>query len=224
MSWSEKVVVFDLDGTLVDTAPDLHAALRYAFASESLESVDLPTVRSAIGHGARAMIQRSADITGTAVSETLLDTLHAKFLEYYQTHIADLSKPFDGIIETLELCRDRQASIAVCTNKTQRLAEQLLTEIGLSEFFSVIVGADRTSDKKPSPTHLRETISLVQGRDQNAVMIGDSSSDGLSAQAAGIPFIFMTYGYPDHQTDALRPFATLSSARDLPAAIQHCFS
>lgn len=224
MNWDEKCVIFDLDGTLVDTAPDLHASLAYAFARRELPSVDLATVRSAIGHGAIAMIRKSAAETGTTLSDDLLKELHHDFLDYYVRHIADHSRPFPGITDTLNFCADKGAKIAICTNKTQSLAEELLTELGLTDRFDAIMGADRTSDKKPSPTHIRETISLVGGRILQAVMIGDSSTDARAAKAAGIPFVFMTYGYPDAEIDTLQPDLSLSSARDLPAAILNIFS
>lgn len=224
MNWSEKTIVFDLDGTLIDTAPDLHAALSYAYSRRNMEHADLSAIRSVIGHGARAMISRSADLTNTELPPSLLDDLHHDFLEYYVRHIVDHSKPFPGITDTLDIALDNGARLAVCTNKTQDLAERSLTEIGLRDKFIAVLGADRASEKKPSANHLKETISLADGNVDHAVMIGDSSTDGLSAKAAGIPFIFMTYGYPDDQMNDLKPFMTLGSAKDLPAAIQKCFS
>ncbi len=224
MPWSKNTIIFDLDGTLIDTAPDLHAALTHAFESKGLTAIDLPTVRSSIGHGARAMIETSANVTGISLTDTLLDELHKTFLDYYTSHIADHSAPFPGILDSLDVCEVRGATLAVCTNKTQHLAEQVLESLGLIDRFRAIVGADRTSEKKPSATHLLETLSLVGGQLDQAVMIGDSSTDGFAAQAAGMPFIFMTYGYPDDKTSELKPFKSLGSAEDLPAAIHECFS
>ncbi len=224
MPWTGKTIVFDLDGTLVDTAPDLHAALQYAYQCFDLDAIDLPTVRSTIGHGARAMIMKSAEIKKIDLTEPRLDELHRAFLEYYTKNMTVHSKMFDGMEEVLDLCLKSGATLAVCTNKTQSLAEQVLQELGQSHKFSAILGADKTSEKKPSPTHIRETVSLASGTMDTAVMIGDSSSDGLSAFAADIPFVFMTYGYPDDKIADLKPDAILDSAGEIPAALNQIFS
>ena len=224
MLWSEKTVVFDMDGTLVDTAPDLHAALCHAFSTQGMEAIDLPTLRSTIGHGARAMIEKSAAELKIELTANQLETLHLAFLDYYRANMTVHTRLFDGMDETLNFCLERDAKMAICTNKTQALAEQVLSELNLSDKFVAVLGADKTSEKKPSAVHLKETVSLAKGKIDQAVMIGDSSSDGLSAQAADMPFIFMTYGYPDAQVDQLKPFAKLDTAKDLPAAIQKCFS
>mgnify|MGYP001164114808 FL=1 len=222
--WHDKTVLFDLDGTLIDTAPDLHASLCYAFDKEGLAAVDLPTVRSAIGHGARAMIQQSADRSSTALSTALLDQLHQHFLDYYVEHIADHSKPFDGIIETLDVLKERQAKIAVCTNKTQILAERLLGDISMADYFDVIVGADRASEKKPSAKHIIETVELANGRIDDAVMIGDSSTDAKAAAASSVPFIYMTYGYPDAVLGDMNIPHKLDTARNILAVLEDIFS
>lgn len=224
MIWSGKTIVFDLDGTLVDTAPDLHAALTHAYSTIGLEAIDLHTVRSTIGHGARAMILKSAEIKQIVLEQDRIDQLHRAFLDYYTANMTVHSVLFPGMKDSLSACLDNRAILSVCTNKTQLLAEQVLEELGIRDMFSSVVGADRASEKKPSPLHLQETISLAGGTAQNAVMIGDSSSDGLSAAAAGIPFILMTYGYPDEQVGILKPEFVLDNAGKLPEAIHTLFS
>lgn len=224
VNWKEKTIVFDLDGTLIDTAPDLHAALSYAYSRKGMDVIGLDELRDTIGNGARAMILKSASILEIDLSEDLLDQLHVDFLKYYTHHIADYSRPFPGMTDTLDFLEDNGAILAVCTNKTQALAEQSLTEIGLRKRFAAVLGGDRASEAKPSPKHIEETVTMAGGHLDQSVMIGDSSSDGLSAKAAGIPFILMTYGYPDDKVSGLTPAASLSSAKDLPAAIQWCFS
>lgn len=224
MSWSNKTVVFDLDGTLVDTAPDLHASLVHSFESFGLEAVDLPTIRPFIGHGARAMITNSAELSGLELTDETIASLHKIFLDYYVAHIADHSRPFDGIIDCLEYCQERNARLSVATNKTQVLAEEVLTSLDLAKYFHSVVGADRASEKKPSPAHIKEAVGLADGLLGNSVMIGDSSTDGFAAQSARIPFVLMAYGYLDDRLNEVDCAFTLSSATDLPAALEALFS
>lgn len=225
MNCTDIVVLFDLDGTLVDTAPDLHAALVYSFQSQNLEAIDLATVRSAIGHGAKAMIKRSAELSGHELAPDQLDEMLEQFLEYYRSNICRDSAPFDGITQTLEFCRTQKWKIAVCTNKTQALADQLLSELKLTHYFDAIVGADSVTEKKPSARHVVETIMKAGGsQESKSLLVGDSSTDGRAAEAAGIPFILMTYGYPDGDLSSLSMVYSLETARDLPAALSAALS
>lgn len=224
MDWSEKTIVFDLDGTLIDSAPDLHAALVHCFSEKNLPAGSLDDIRGIIGQGAKAMITLSASLNDIDLNDEFLADLHKSFLDYYVGNIANLSRPYPGIMEALDHAESRGARLAVCTNKTQTLAERALIEIGLFDRFASVLGADKASSKKPSPAHLEECVSLAGGKIEGAIMVGDSSPDGLSAEAAGIPFIFMTYGYADEASKLLSPAASLESAWDLPAAIQRCFN
>ena len=224
MSWQDKTIVFDLDGTLVDTAPDLHAALVHSFEIAGLEAVSLTTVRDAIGHGARAMIEFSANAKGYVLTETQLTEMHQNFLTHYIAHIADCSRPFDGIIECLDFCDAKNARLAVCTNKTQALAVEVLTTLGMFDRFHSIVGADAASEKKPSAAHIIEAVQLAGGELKGAVMVGDSSTDGFAAKAAGIPFFLMSYGYLDSRISEVPVAARLDRAFELPAALERLFS
>ena len=224
MPWSNKTVVFDLDGTLVDTAPDLHASLAHCYGEIGLRTVDLPTIRHCIGHGAKAMILKSAEYCGYDLPEATVETLFRSFLDYYIAHIADLSQPFDGIVECLDYCKARGAKLSVCTNKTQILAEEVLNALDLAKYFDSVVGADKASIKKPSPQHIKEAVGLADGLLESSVMIGDSSTDGFAAQSARIPFVLMSYGYLDDRLNEVDCAYTLSSARDLPAALEGLFS
>lgn len=224
MSWNGKTIVFDLDGTLVDTAPDLHAALQHCFEDAGLEAVDLETVRHAIGHGAKVMIETSARLKSITLSDDDVTALHKTFLEYYVGNISVLSTPFPGIIECLKMCRDNGAYLAVCTNKTQALAEQVLDELGLAPYFHAVIGADKASEKKPSPAHLYESILLAGGTPAEAVLVGDSTTDARSAAAANIPFILMTYGYTDDEVFRQPMASKLDRAGQIIPALQSIFS
>lgn len=224
MDWSDKTIVFDLDGTLIDSAPDLHAALAHCFSERDFPFADLEQIRGIIGQGAKAMIAQSANLHSIPLNDDLLTDLHSSFLDYYVQNIANLSRPYPGIPETLDHAVRNSARLAVCTNKTQALAERVLQELRLIDIFAAVLGADKTTEKKPSPIHLQESIVLAGGKMEKAVMVGDSSPDGLSAEAAGIPFIFMTYGYADDASKALSPAASLDTAWELPAAIQKCLN
>ena len=222
--WNRKTIVFDLDGTLVDTAPDLHAALQHCFEDAGLEAVDLATVRHAIGHGAKVMIETSARLKSISLPETDVTALHKKFLDYYIGNISVLSQPFPGIIECLKTCRNNNAFLSVCTNKTQALAEQVLDELGLAPYFHAVLGADKASEKKPSPAHLNESILLAGGTPAKAVLVGDSTTDARSAAAAEIPFILMTYGYTDDEVFRQPRATKLDSAGQIIPALQSIFS
>jgi phosphoglycolate phosphatase len=220
MKPSSDIVLFDLDGTLVDTAPDLHAALIHCFKKQGLQAVDLSTVRSAIGHGAKAMIRKTAEELRHTLTEPQLDEMFDVFIQYYRANICLLSRPFEGITETLDFCKGMGWRLAVCTNKTQVLADQLLSELQLDSYFDAIVGADSVSEKKPSARHITETISKSGSNpDVRAILVGDSSTDAKAARAANIPFVLMTYGYPDGDLTKLDPIAILSSAETLPAVL-----
>ena len=224
MKWEEKTVIFDLDGTLIDSAPDLHAALQYAFEKKGFESIDLQTVRSAVGHGALAMLRKSADVKGILLNEAEFNELRDIFLEHYVANISRFSRPFHGIISTLDELKSKNANVVVCTNKTQALADQVLKELDMEKYFKVVLGADKASQKKPNAAHILETVLLADGDIKQSVMIGDSSTDGNAALAANIPFIFMEYGYPDDSVTTLSPVSSLSSAQDLLSAIEDALS
>lgn len=214
-------VLFDLDGTLIDTAGDLHAALNVALGSKDLPVVNLEDVRMCIGHGARAMIQQALQKSDLVLGEADIATLHATFLAYYVENIAVFSRPFEGILDCLNWLHGRGIKCAVSTNKTQALAERVLETLNLDNYFGAIVGADRASQKKPAAAHLFETLDLIGCKAETSIMIGDSSTDARAAQNAAIPFVFMTYGYPDADLADIPRHAELSHAADIVDVIRN---
>lgn len=189
-------LVFDLDGTLVETAPDLHAALNHTLTHKSLGPVSLDTIRMMIGDGAKAMIRKGLSFHNATIDQIEIDReLWPIFLDYYVNNISILSQPFDNAVQTLQQLSDAGASLAVCTNKAQHLAEKLLEELGLSSYFSTIVGGDALAVKKPHADHLLETIRRCNGAPERAIMVGDSQTDEKAARNAGLPFVFVSFGY-----------------------------
>ena len=191
----KHAIIFDLDGTLVDTAPDLTDALNATMSALDLPEVDEASVRHMVGRGARVLIERGLSAAGVKADKALVDQAMAIFLSHYSDHIADRSQPFDGVIETLNHFRQLETPMGVCTNKPQALTIKLLEILELIDYFPVILGADKVRNRKPHPDHLLETISGLKIAPKNAIMIGDSTADVEAARAAGVPIIAVSFGY-----------------------------
>lgn len=196
-SFKDKTIIFDLDGTLIDTAPDLTGALNHVLVLEGRSRVDGGQVRHMVGHGAREMIRAGMAATGADATENDLDRMMEIFLEYYIAHIADHSRPFEGTLRALDTLTAHSAHLGVCTNKREHLSVILLKTLQVDHYFKAIVGADTLPVRKPHPRHLLETIERVGGHKDRAVMVGDSTTDVKAAKAAGVPVVVVTFGYPD---------------------------
>lgn len=200
-----ETIVFDLDGTLVDTAPDLTAALNAVMARDGRPPVPLNDVRHMVGRGARVLIERAMAATGTpATDQTIADHI-THFLEHYDANIAATSRPFDSCEAVVRSLSARGHKLGICTNKPERLSLKLLDELRLRSLFPVVLGADSRAYRKPDPRHLLDTISALGGRPDNAVLIGDSDTDVKTAKAANVPVIVVSFGYtevPVHELGA----------------------
>lgn len=190
-------IVFDLDGTLVDTAPDLIRALNQVLREESIPLPDAAGLRYLVGHGARALLQRGAAQAGVTLSAPRLDQLAERFVAIYRADIAALSRPFLGAIAALDALQQAGAILAVCTNKHTDLSMALLSALGMRGRFAAILGADAVQRRKPDPDHLLQTIAQAGGSAGAALMIGDTDADIQAARAAGIPSIAVRFGYTD---------------------------
>jgi phosphoglycolate phosphatase len=189
------IVVFDLDGTLADTAQDLIATLNVVLTKEGLAPLPFEKARDLIGAGARPLIQRGFDVSKTTLSEARLNDLYAFFLDYYHHHIAVHSLLFPGVIAALDQLAKQGFKLAVCTNKMESHALELLKTLNVIDRFAFISGKDSFSFFKPDPRHLTETIRLAGGDPARAIMVGDSKTDIDTAKAAGIPVVGVTFGY-----------------------------
>jgi phosphoglycolate phosphatase len=217
---SARIVVFDLDGTLVDTAPDLINALNFILNREGLPPVPLHAARNMIGAGARRLIERGLELDGRAAGLEDITRLTNDFIDYYAAHIADLSRPFEGLESALDDLGARGYRFAVCTNKLEWLSKLLLDRLGLSARFSAICGADTFGVSKPDPAILRQTIARAGGQLASAIMVGDAGPDIGVARRAGIPVIGVEFGYTEVPIADLKPDRLISRMSDLPAAVE----
>jgi phosphoglycolate phosphatase len=209
------VVVFDLDGTLVDTAPDLIGSLNVLLAEQDLPQVARERVHGLVGRGARVMIQRGFAEAGRALSDDEAPGLVTRFIQIYLARIASESRPFPGCVEALDALAERGARLAVCTNKRTDLSVALLDALELSSRFASIVGADSAPAAKPDPRHIAFAVDKAGGG--HGLMVGDSNNDIDAAKAGGLPSIAVSFGYTEipaadlgadlliHHYDALLP-------------------
>lgn len=212
-------IVFDLDGTLIDTAPDLIDTLNVLFAREGLPPVPYDTARTLIGGGAKAMIARGIAADGATVPSARLERLFKDFISHYAEHIADRSQPFPGLIEALDVLAAGGSRFAVCTNKLEGLSRLLLDALKLTERFAAICGQDTFGIQKPNPDVLRRTIAAAGGSVSRAIMVGDSATDIHTARAAGIPVIAVDFGYSERPVSDFAPDRLISHFAQLPAAV-----
>jgi phosphoglycolate phosphatase len=217
-------VVFDLDGTLVDTAPDLVDTLNFVFAREGLPPVPYEPARQMIGGGARRMIERGLQLEGRSFNATEVDRLFGVFIEHYAAHIADRSRPFPGLEDALDRLAAENYRFAICTNKLEGLSRLLLNALGMAGRFKAITGQDTFGIQKPNPEVLRRTIAMAGGKLSGAVMVGDSATDIDTARAAGIPVIAVDFGYTEIPVEKLGPDLVISHFDALPAAVSSLVS
>ncbi len=200
-----KALIFDLDGTLVDTAPDLHAATNHVLALIGRHSIGMQELRTFVGHGAMNLIERGVAATGEPVDQATLNMLHGKFLEYYGDNIADHSVVFDGLIAVLDKAQASGLKLGVCTNKVEGLSRKLLTELGMMQRFGSLVGGDTLPVMKPDPAPLFEAIARLGVDPGHALMVGDSETDIRTAQNAAVPVLAVTFGYTPQHVRAFDP-------------------
>jgi phosphoglycolate phosphatase len=221
---SSGIVVFDLDGTLVDTAPDLINALNHVLDREGLPPVPLHAARNMIGAGARKLIERGLELEGRAAGEEDITRLTSDFIDYYAAHIADASRPFEGLEGALDELAARGYRFAVCTNKLEWLSKLLLDRLGLSARFAAICGADTFGVSKPDPAILQQTIARAGGQLASAIMVGDAGPDIGVARRAGVPVIGVGFGYTDVPIADLKPDRLIHHMNDLPDAVESLMS
>ena len=212
-------IVFDLDGTLVETAPDLIGATNHVMGLAGLAPVEAPAIRAVISFGARAMIEKGLALHASPRPASEVDRLLGHFLAHYAANIAVGSHAYPGLEAALGRLAHRGATLAVCTNKQERLSRQLLDALGLSARFAAIAGRDTFPVCKPHPDHLIGAIRMAGGDPRRAVMVGDSDTDIKTARAAGIPVIGVPFGYTDVPMGDLAPDSVIGHYRELEETI-----
>jgi phosphoglycolate phosphatase len=217
---SNRTVVFDLDGTLVDTAPDLIGALNFILKREGLPPVPLASARKLIGAGVRRMLERGLEVDGRHAGVEDINRLTDDFIEHYAAHIADASRPFDGLENALDDLEAKGYRFAVCTNKLEWLSKLLLDRLGLSGRFAAICGADTFGISKPDPAILQQTLARASGQLSTAIMVGDAGPDIGVARRAGIPVVGVEFGYTEVPIADLKPDRLIGHMSELPAAVE----
>lgn len=202
-----RAVVFDLDGTLVDTLPDLHAAVAALLAERSLPVPMAEAVRRMIGDGARKLVERSLAWSGAALDEAAIEAAHARFLAIYNAAPCRDSRVFDHAETALAALEAVGLALGICTNKPQGPTDAILARLGLEARFRAVVGGDAVIRRKPHPDHLRAVLERLGARPDHAVMVGDSRNDLLAARGCGMRCILVDFGY------SADPVATLGADR-----------
>jgi phosphoglycolate phosphatase len=201
-------ILFDLDGTLVDTAPDLMNAHNYVMKKFGYETKSTDDIRKLVGQGAGSLIGRS--VWGQAKKEfsqvddgKIKKEMVTEFIDFYGKNIVNESKLINGVYDFLKWSKENKISMGVCTNKQEHLAVDLLKKIKIYDFFEYVAGGNTFDYCKPDPRHLTNVIEIIQGDIKKSIMIGDSESDGNAANAAGIPFILLENGYTEKNVNEI---------------------
>jgi phosphoglycolate phosphatase len=210
-------LIFDLDGTLVDTAPDLLGATNAVLAAQGRASIDPASLRHMVGFGARSLITQAMAATGAPAPEQEMEALVAHFIAHYRDHIADFSRPFTGVEATLKRLKAQGMRLGVLTNKPADLTRLLLARLGMAEEFAAIYGAGSRPYTKPDPRIFDDVVSDCGGGP--AVMIGDSITDLSTARAADAPCILLSYGYTPVPAAELGADLVLDDFASLPGAL-----
>ena len=218
------IAVFDLDGTLAETAGDLIGTLNVLMKREGLAELPLSQARGLIGAGAKALIRRGFEAEGRALSPEDHERLFEDFIAHYGEHLADTSHLYPGVVESLDALESTGFRLAVCTNKFEGQSVELLRLLGIGHRFAAICGRDTFPQYKPDPRHLIGTIARAGGDPARAVMVGDSRTDIDTAKAAGIPVIAVTFGYTDTPVAELGPDRVIEHFSALPAAVRDLVS
>ena len=207
---SDLLLVFDLDGTLAETAGDLIATLNVILAREGAAQVPFATARNMVGHGARALIRRGLAQSGRDISAEQLEPLFNDFLVHYEAHVADHSHLYPGVVKALDRFAAAGFRFAVCTNKIEHASVKLLQALGVADRFAAICGQDTFAVCKPDRQALLQTIAKAGGTPDRSWMVGDSRTDIDTAKAAGVPVIAVDFGYTDVPVAELGPDRVIS--------------
>ena len=210
-------ILFDLDGTIVNTAPDLMAAHNHVMRKYGHTEKKLEDIKSLAGRGAWVMMQRS--FKEKIKDEKIKKEMTKEFIDFYSQNIDRGSKPIKGVIEFLQWAKNKNISMAVCTNKQERLAVDLLKKLKMYDYFEYIAGSDTFPFNKPDPRHLTNVVEIIQGDLKKTIMVGDSEVDGKSAENANVPFVLVKGGYTEKSTDEIKHDELINDFKDFDKVV-----
>lgn len=216
---TRPIIVFDLDGTLIDTAPDLLDSLNHSLAAGEIPAVDVAGFKRFVGHGGKVMIERAFAARQKALAADEHDRLLRLFLDHYTANIPGRSRAYPGVLEAIARFEAAGYLVAVCTNKYEANSLALIEALGLTKHFAMIAGQDTFAFRKPDPRHLTETIARAGGDPRKAVMVGDSQTDIDTAKAAGIPVVAVDFGYTDRNVREFEPSVVISHFDELTVGL-----
>lgn len=210
----KTAIIFDLDGTLADTAPDLLAALNHSLADHNFPPFGLAEIGHLVGHGSVAMINKAFELQGRHLEEQMLNELHQQFLVYYEANIAANTRLYPGALNLIEDLQNAGHPLFVCTNKYEAMAKKLLDELQIASKFSAVSGGNTFEFRKPDGRHLTHTLALSGHNSPNAIMVGDTITDANAAKDAGLPLILVDFGYSETPVSTFQPDAVISHFDD----------
>lgn len=220
----DRAVIFDLDGTLVDTAPDLMRATNFVLGEMGRRPLEMAEVRAFVGHGARALLTRGLAATGGMPDAYDVEADYRRFVDYYAANIAADSAPFPGLVRLLDRLKSEGYGLGVCTNKLEGLSVLLLDALDLSKYFGSVVGPDTLGIAKPDPKPFYEAVNRLELDSPRAVMVGDSETDILTARNAGVPVIAVPFGYTPRPVVEFGPDRLIHHFDDAYDALQELFA
>ncbi|MGB7431183.1 MAG: HAD hydrolase-like protein [Ahrensia sp.] len=212
---TSPIAVFDLDGTLLDTAPDLLASLNHVLVANDLPETDIDRLRRFVGQGGRVMLERAFTAAGRTFSDEIADQLVQQFVAHYGDNMPGETVAFEGVLDLVDGLRARGYKTAICTNKTEALAVKLIASMGLSDKFDALCGGDTFPVKKPDADHIFLTIDAAGGDRNRAVMFGDSAADINAANNGAIPVIAVDFGYTDEHVSTFGPTRVISHFNEI---------
>ena len=216
---AKKYIIFDLDGTLINSIPDMCREISLFLNKHGRRSLTETETVSIIGNGAPVLLKGAFALTGEPVKETETPDLLAAWLDQYGKAEMAETKPYPDVVETLTELREKGCRLAICTNKPPKPTEAILTKLDLKKYFDAILDADALPERKPRPEPLWEAVRRMGGTNDSAVMVGDSETDAETARNAGVPVVLLSYGYTHIPYDELKPDALIDGFAALPDVI-----
>jgi len=214
-----QAVIFDLDGTLIDSAPDITVAVNKLLTRYGRPTIGVEQVRGMVGDGAPILLRRAFAATGAGIDPAAAPEVYDTFLDYYENQPSSPDSIFPGVPETLDLLLKRGLRLGLCTNKPERVTTEVLAQLDLARFFQAVAGGDTLSVRKPDGGHVAWVMEQLGAGAGSAVMVGDNHNDIAAARGAGIPVIAVSYGYPHIPTAEMGADAIIDHFTELPAML-----